>query len=309
MEPISNSIYHHAEPGGRSASSALASLPGDIRALIEASTEKGWWWDKTHNPFRGCDRVSAGCLHCWCLTLIDTRLQHQDNSPYSDSGPNATFHPEALKAYARDLQPKRWFTPSMSDPFHIAFADEAILTFFDALRRNDHHYFIVLTKRSERLVELGPYIDWPENVLMIVSVEDERYLHRIDDLRTSGAKRIGVSFEPLIGRIPLDTEEARRRYISGLDYVIVGGETAPEDTIRPMEKAWATEIYDACSAEGVPFFFKQWGDVDEHGNYVGRKKAGRFLDGRTHDDLARGCAEHLDRARLKVSAGRARRSK
>lgn len=45
----------------------------------------------------------------------------------------------------------------------------------------------------------------------------------------------------------------------------------------------------------------EWTDIDEHGSYVGAKKAGRLLDGRTHDDLARGCAEHLAHARILTS--------
>jgi hypothetical protein len=45
-----------------------------------------------------------------------------------------------------------------------------------------------------------------------------------------------------------------------------------------MEKSWVESIRDQCRRAGVPFFFKQWG-----GTRKGR--AGRALDGRTHDEV------------------------
>ncbi|MEP0547479.1 MAG: DUF5131 family protein [Rhodothermales bacterium] len=265
------------------------------------------WTDKTLNPIRGCSRVSPGCLNCYMFDAVETRLRHNPSGAYAN-GTAVTLHLDVLDHLGRDREPSRYFICSMSDWLHEDVPDEAVVALVDALRRHDHHWYFLLTKRAERLAELGPYLAWPDHVIACVSVESEEQVHRIDLLRACGAKRIGVSAEPLIGRLPLGTEAARARYIRGLDYVIVGGETAPEGKVRPMAKAWATGVRDACLAEGVPFHFKQWGDVDEHGDYVGHKKAGRLLGGRTHDDLARGCAEHLERARLLAAAGSTRRS-
>lgn len=273
-------------------------LPLRLRSLIAESTRKHWWWDETASAFRGCTRVSPGCANCWCLEMIESRLRHQAHGAYTGHvGP--TYVPHVLDEIARDRQPKRYFTPSMSDPFHEAYTDEVVLAFFDALRRADQHWYFVLTKRSERLASLGPHIAWSDHIMAVVSVEDERYLHRLDDLRACGAKRIGASFEPLIGRIPLTTP-AERSVLRGLDFAIVGGETADEDKVRPMRPEWAREVVEACVDTGVPVFFKQWGDVNASGDYVGRKKAGRLLDGRTYDDLPRGCAEHLARASARI---------
>jgi len=285
----------------------IDALPAETRQMISTNTSKGWWWDQTLNSHRGCDRVSAGCANCWCLNLIGERLSKNPTAAYAN-GPRPTYHPEVLDQLRRDLQPKRYFTPSTSDPLHEQFSYSLFISFIERLGQVPWHYFIVLTKRADRLAEIGPYVAWPENVLMVVSVEDERYLHRIDILRACGASNIGVSFEPLIGRVPLDTEDARRRYIRDLDFTIVGGETAEETKCRPMEVEWARELYRACIAEGVPFFFKQWGDIDVQGNYVGKKKAGRLLDGRTHDDLPRGCVEHFLRAQFLVQVEKKRRA-
>jgi protein gp37 len=88
-----------------------------------------------------------------------------------------------------------------------------------------------------------------------------------------------------------------------IDWVIVGGESGPG--ARPMHPDWARGVRDQCQAAGVPFFFKQWGewapepdDCDgkpcHYTNYtwpdmeavhrVGKKAAGRALDGRTWDE-------------------------
>lgn len=104
---------------------------------------------------------------------------------------------------------------------------------------------------------------------MGVSVETEKYQFRIDDLRQTGAAIKFLSLEPLLGSLP-------NLNLSGIDWVIVGGESGPG--ARPIRKEWVTSIRDQCSAAGVPFFFKQWGGVN-------KKKAGRKLDGRQYNEM------------------------
>ena len=114
---------------------------------------------------------------------------------------------------------------------------------------------------------------------MGISVENEDYVYRIDDLRRTGAKIKFLSVEPLLG--PL-----LRMNLRGINWVIVGGESGPG--ARPLERepalseveGWAVGVRDQCRRAGVPFFFKQWGGVQ-------KKKAGRLLDGRTWDEMPR----------------------
>jgi protein gp37 len=131
------------------------------------------------------------------------------------------------------------------------------------------HRFQVLTKRSERMLELSKDLFWPANVWMGVSVENEEYTFRVDHLRRTVAAVKFLSLEPLLG--PL-----RRLDLRGMNWVIVGGESGPQ--ARYMDPAWATDIRDQCLDFGVPFFFKQWGGWD-------KKKAGRILEGRTWDQM------------------------
>jgi protein gp37 len=137
------------------------------------------------------------------------------------------------------------------------------------MRRAGWHTFQVLTKRSERLLALDSQLDWSGNVWMGVSVETERYLFRVDQLRQTHACVKFLSLEPLLGRLPgLD--------LTGIDWVIAGGESGPG--ARPMDADWVRQIRDRCLAAVVSFFFKQWGGVR-------KKQAGRELDGRTWDEM------------------------
>ena len=129
--------------------------------------------------------------------------------------------------------------------------------------------FQLLTKRSERLLELSPQIAWSDNVWMGVSVESEDYACRIDHLRGTGAHTKFLSLEPLLGALP-------RLELRGIDWVIVGGESGPG--ARPLQEAWVLEVRDQCEAARVPFFFKQWGGVRKRRN-------GRLLEGRTWDAM------------------------
>jgi protein gp37 len=104
---------------------------------------------------------------------------------------------------------------------------------------------------------------------MGVSVENQSYTFRVDQLRHTGAMVKFLSLEPLLGPLPALNLES-------IDWVIVGGESGPG--ARPIDPAWVLEIRDQCLDAGVPFFFKQWGETR-------KKKSGRELDGRTWDEM------------------------
>jgi protein gp37 len=156
----------------------------------------------------------------------------------------------------------------MSDLFHEGVPADFILRVFEVMRDCQQHTFQVLTKRAERLAELAPALPWSANVWMGVSVEDSRVVQRIDHLRGVPAAVRFLSLEPLIG--PLDDLA-----LGGIDWVIVGGESGPG--AREMRTEWVRSILRQCRAEGVAFFFKQWGGVR-------KGETGRTLHGRTYDE-------------------------
>jgi protein gp37 len=164
----------------------------------------------------------------------------------------------------------------MSDLFHEDVPAEFVARAFDTMRSAAWHTFQLLTKRPERAAELAPQLgDWPDNVWMGTSVENQRWTTRIDHLRRVPARTRFLSCEPLLGPLSLD--------LTDIHWVIVGGESGPK--ARPMKEEWADSIRAQCECAGVPFFFKQWGAYDCNGRRVGKGRAGRELHGRTWDGM------------------------
>jgi len=148
-----------------------------------------------------------------------------------------------------------------------------------------------------------------EHVWLGVSVSNQEDADRdIPFLLRMSAAVLFVSYEPALGPVnfrgylhsgewPLGCGKYNR-----IDWVICGGESGP--AARPMHPDWARSVRDQCQAAGVPFFFKQWGEwacvepstpekfpcteklVSSGNNHawmrrVGKRAAGRMLDGRT----------------------------
>ena len=225
------------------------------------------WTESTWNPLTGCTKVSPGCKHCYAERMAK-RLQAMGQPNYIN-GFKLAMHEQVLQKPLEWKTPQVIFVNSMSDLFHKNVPVEFIQKTFAIMRQASWHQFQILTKRSERLLELSPQIEWTDNIWMGVSVENEDYTFRIDDLRQTDAKIKFLSLEPLLGPLPkLD--------LRGIHWVIVGGESGPG--ARPIEEGWVKGIRDQCLAAKTPFFFKQWGGVR-------KKKAGRLLEGRTWDEM------------------------
>jgi len=181
------------------------------------------------------------------------------------------------------------------------------------------------TKRERALLHHEEYIGmmcaeptWPlPNVWLGATIWDQASADRAVPLllSTSAAKRF-VSVEPMLGPVDLMDYTSlngkafhRGGFTDSLDWVICGGETGPG--ARPMHPDWPRAVRDDCVAAGVPFFFKQWGEWAEQypadkeektesfivpkGNRsgkkmwrVGKRAAGRVLDGRTWEEVPRG---------------------
>lgn len=194
-------------------------------------------------------------------------------------------------------------------------------------------------KDDEAGILVGGEDNWPlPNVWLGVSVENQAAADaRISLLQHAPAAVHFLSCEPLLGPVNLervdyrsadgsfpeqwrDPLNARNRYgvtwmaaRSGIDWVIVGGESGPR--ARPMHPEWARGLRDQCAAARVPFFFKQWGEwqdgsavggmgevVQVSGKMgapkteeeargarimarVGKRVAGRYLDGAEHNGM------------------------
>jgi protein gp37 len=217
-----------------------------------------------------CNRMHEDqprCKHCYAERLAE-RLQAMGQPNYRN-GFDLTLQPQMLELPLRWKTPKRIFVNSMSDLFHKDVPTDYIRRVFDAMNRASWHQYQVLTKRSDRALELSKELEWAPQIWMGVSVETEKYKYRIDDLRETSAHVKFLSLEPLLGLLG-------KLNLRGIDWAIVGGESGPG--ARRINSDWVTGIRDQCITARVPFFFKQWGGVQ-------KKKAGRTLEGRTWDEM------------------------
>lgn len=230
------------------------------------------WTDATWNPIRGCTKISPGCAHCYAETFAE-RFRGVPGHPF-EQGFDLRLVPEKLAEPIRWSKPKRIFVNSVSDLFHEGVSDDYIEKVCRVMLAANWHTYQVLTKRADRLSALlqgrlrpsaeAAHIWWG------VSVENRAHgFPRIDRLREARPRVAFLSVEPLL-------EDLGKMDLRGIHWVIVGGESGPG--ARPISAEWVRRIRDQCHAEGVSFFFKQWGGV--------RKNAtGRVLDGRTYDEL------------------------
>ena len=245
------------------------------------------WTEATWNPVVGCVKVSAGCKNCYAermaARLAGVALAARNKGISSGRTANyigtvnsdGHWSGRVVLDYQAIYQPLKWRTPkiifvnSMSDLFQEGVPLEFIKEVFRVMNSCPQHTFQILTKRPEIAAKLAPQLLWSKNIWMGTSIEDSRFVCRVQELRKIKAHVRFLSLEPLIGPIP-------NLPLTGIDWIIVGGESGPG--AREMRSEWVRKIRDRCLARGVPFFFKQWGGVN-------KKRFGRTLDGRTWDQM------------------------
>lgn len=250
------------------------------------------WTDSTWNPWRGCDKVSPGCAHCYMFR--DQRRYGRDPDVVVRAADPTFYAPIKSTKWAKERErciAKKGrhlvFTCSWSDVFHPA-ADDWRREFWEIIRRTPRSTYQVLTKRPERIAECLPE-DWGEgypNVWLGVTIENRRFVHRADLLRAAPAAVRFISAEPLLGPLvpPWSNRDEDRHWVdgycgpaldlAGIDWLITGGESGPKH--RPFNPFWALALEDESKRHGVAFLHKQNGGARPDSN-------GRLLNGQTFD--------------------------
>lgn len=271
------------------------------------------WTHHTFNPWWGCTKVSPGCKNCYAEAWA--RRVGQDlwgaRAPRRELSDSYWKQPLAWNAVAGHMGERaRVFCASMADVFEDRRdLDDKRERLWSLIAQTPHLDWLLLTKRPQNVARLAPYgSQWPDNVWLGATAENQRWLdRRMVELSELAAKVLFLSCEPLLG--PLDFADwiARAKRGSGrfVDWVIAGGESGHH--ARPANPEWFSSIRDQCVSAGIRFHFKQWGNWrpvtlkqttgvklkklfasngDEMllGN-VGKKKAGRLLDGETWDEF------------------------
>jgi protein gp37 len=243
------------------------------------------WTHHTFNPWWGCVRVSPACVHCYAETFA----KRVGQDVWGVDKPRRFFSDkhwqEPLKwntAAAKAGERQRVFCASMADVFEDrADLEDARGRLYGLIEATPMLDWLLLTKRPENIRGMVP-VDWLShprpNVWYGTTVEDAPRLMRIEHLRHVPARVRFLSCEPLLDEITPN--------LTGIHWVICGGESGPK--ARPMSPLWARELRDQCAFSGVAFHFKQWGDYNEHGERVGKARAGRLLDGREWNEVPNG---------------------
>ena len=234
-----------------------------------AQTTSISWAGGTWNPWMGCRPVDDSCTNCYMYAWS----YHTGNDPTKVRRSKTTFA-DPLQKWDK---PARIFTCSLSD-FFIAEADAWRPEAWDIIRATPHLTYMILTKRPSRIRRCLPP-DWGEgwpHVWLGVSGGDPAWLQRrLPLLRRIPAVVRFLSIEPLLA--PIETLA-----LSGIHWVIVGGESGPKH--RPMPHRWVWPLRDACAATDVAFFFKQSSAFREGQGDSLRHEDGTFLVHRSWPD-------------------------
>lgn len=266
------------------------------------------WARHTYNPWIGCTRLSPACDFCYAAdwakrygqahlwqgerrqTSAETRHRPlRWNREAIAAGERHRVFCGSLMDIADNQVPSRW----RDDAWHI----------IDQCRALD---WLLLSKRPQNYAKMlpTPAIGAPEwgegwsHVWLGTTIEDRKRLVNADHLRAVPAAVRFLSVEPLL-------EDLGEIDLTGIHLVIVGGESGPN--ARPMHPDWVRSILRQCQTAGVAFFFKQWGewwpdgqapqrlaefgpisDPEERLVKLGKKAAGRLLDGVEHNAMPGG---------------------
>ncbi len=247
------------------------------------------WTDETHNFWKGCDKISAGCKFCYAAREFD----RWKLGPFSILTRTKGFL-NPLGYAARIGEGKYWkgmkiFVGSWMDFFiDRPEVKEWRASAWEVIRDTPEFQYQILTKRADKILDMLPD-DWGpdyDHVWIGVSMEDQKsFNERIQHLAKVPAKIKFISAEPLISSInmlyPEEIHPPKHSFESyssssmlappenppllheaGIKWVIVGGESGNENgkhKYRPCQVEWIADIVSQCTWIDVPVFVKQMG--------------------------------------------------
>lgn len=275
------------------------------------------WTRHTWNPWMGCTKVSPACDGCYAEALMDKRYGKVQwgNAPRVRTGAHTWNDPFRWQRQAeKDGDRPFVFCASLADIFDNQVDPQWRADAFDVMRKTPRLVYLLLTKRPQNIVKMAIAAGGlPANAALGSTCEDQTRadknlpaLHEakvyLNPLFTFG------SFEPLLGPIVIPTAVMP-------DWVITGGETDQGGhKARPTHPDWFRTLRDQAAAAGAVFHHKQNGEwvplqandgewpTDKPGHCrinlsgdraddgwpmqrVGKKFAGRLLDGVEHNDF------------------------
>jgi protein gp37 len=243
------------------------------------------WTDFTGNPWTGCTRIIAnsgarsGCDICYAAFFAKNRMA-QDWGPGVARIPRETFHTR-MRRLDKLAQvtgyPFSVFSLSLGDWLDPEVDPTLRSRMVDTVEACPNLTWLLLTHRPHLARKLLPgwSTDLPANVWPGVTVDHPLHGYRWDQLRAvwGATGRAWVSAEPLAASLAtLDLSDAA--------VTIYGGASNTDDPSWEFNPDWVTEAVDRYGEDRV--FFKQFGNF-VGGQRVGKKAAGRAIEGRVYD--------------------------
>ena len=225
----------------------------------------------TWNPIAmRCTPVSEGCRNCWHIPMTrrlagNTLLSEKRKLAYAGGEPYLI--PEELESPLHLRMPAVIGVQFMGDLFHEAVPYGFTCHVLDIIQQCPQHKFMILTKRPELMFN-HLYGNWDmpgggtwrymtestiiPNLYLGVSVENENYLKRVEELLKIPAAKRFISFEPLLTHTLIPDYLINNKLI---DQIIIGCESGPKR--RPCKIEWVRFLVEQARTAGVKVFVKQ----------------------------------------------------
>jgi len=204
------------------------------------------------NPWHGCHKISAGCLHCY-VYRTDSKFAKDSSIVTKTANFDLPIKRNRAKEY-KLLNEDIVYTCFTSD-FFLDDADDWRLDVWRMIRERSDLHFLIVTKRIHRFKVNLPE-DWEDgydNVSICCTVENQEMAnYRLPIFMTLPIKHRSIICEPLLGKIDLSSF-----LNSSIKQVVVGGESGNE--ARVCDYDWVLDIRRQCMDAKVAFHFKQTG--------------------------------------------------
>ena len=235
-----------------------------------AENSKIEWTDHTWSPWEGCTKVSPGCDHCYAEGMNRWLRKGENWGPGAPRREYSEEHwdkPVRWNKAAKKAGKRPRVFPSVCDPFDSAVPPELRARFFDLIDRTSNLDWLLLTKRIGNAAKMLPWMPdggknslmassalWPNVWLGATVVNQEEADRDIPKLLATPAAVRFLSMEPLLGPVEFSNVGKRadavsqlgKKALSGIDWIIVGGESG--HGARPMHPDWARGLRDQCAA-------------------------------------------------------------
>lgn len=202
------------------------------------------------NPWRGCKRCSEGCAHCYihkgdAKRGVDTSEIVKTKDFYKPV--------EKLKKGGYKMKPGLVYLGFSTD-FLIEEADGWRGECWKMIKERQDCTFLFLTKRIERFMACIPddWADGYENVVVCCTIENQRNADKkLSVFSALPIRHKCITAQPLIEHVDME------RYLDGIEFVVVGGES--DKGARPLDYDWVLDIREQCIRKRVKFEFRQCG--------------------------------------------------